>query len=150
MSESTVDEALDALDALVGEWTMIPAFAPDPAEAPRARSTFEWLPGRRFLVQRWEVDHPDAPDGIAVIGFDPATEALVQHYFDSRGVGRRYEMALAHQVWKLQRFASEPDFSQRFTGTFSPDGNTITGHWERSVDGSSWEPDFDLAYLRLG
>ncbi|MGH2992653.1 MAG: hypothetical protein ACRDL1_03860 [Solirubrobacterales bacterium] len=35
---------------------------------------FEWLPGERFLVQHWEVPHPDAPDGIAIIGFDRGRE----------------------------------------------------------------------------
>ncbi|HEX3566641.1 MAG TPA: hypothetical protein VHU17_14825 [Acidimicrobiales bacterium] len=150
MCEATVDEALDALELFVGEWSMIPGFVPDPAEAPRARTTFEWLPGRRFLVQRWEVDHPDAPDGIAIIGLDPATGAFAQHYFDSRGVERQYQMTFTNRVWMLQRFASEPDFSQRFTGTFSNDTSTITGHWDISSDGSSWDHDFDLTYTRVG
>jgi Protein of unknown function (DUF1579) len=150
MGEATVDEALDALDLFVGEWTMIPGFVPDPAEAPRARATFEWMTGRRFLIQRWEVDHPEAPDGIAIIGFDPAAGAFVQHYFDSRGVDRQYEMTFVNRVWTLQRLAPDPDFSQRFTGTFSDDGNTIAGGWERSDDGSSWELDFDLSYTRVG
>jgi homoserine acetyltransferase len=30
--------------------TKLAAFAPNPADAPRARTTFEWLPGRRFLI----------------------------------------------------------------------------------------------------
>jgi hypothetical protein len=150
MSEATVDEALDALELFVGQWNMSAGLTPDPAEAPRARTTFEWLTGRRFLVQRWEVEHPDAPDGIAIIGFEPDTGAYVQHYFDSRGVGRQYEMRLADRVWTLQRFASEPDFSQRFTGTFIEDGNTIAGRWDRSADGSSWDHDFDLSYTRVG
>lgn len=34
---------------------MATSFAPNPADAPRARTTFEWLPGRRFLIQRWTV-----------------------------------------------------------------------------------------------
>ena len=150
MSEATVDKALDAFELFVGEWTMIPGFLPNPAEAPGARTTFEWLTGKRFLVQRWEVDHPDAPDGIAIIGFDPATGACVQHYFDSRGVGREYEMTFANKVWTLQRLAAEPDFSQRFTGAFSDDGNTIAGRWDISADGSSWDHDFDLTYTRVG
>ena len=39
------------------------------------------------------------------------------------------------------------DFSQRFTGEFSPDGNTITGTWEID-EGSGWRKDFDLTYTR--
>ncbi len=71
MAETTTQEApLDELDIFVGEWIMITSLAPDPADAPRARTSFEWLTGKRFLVQRWEVEHPDAPDGIAIIGLD--------------------------------------------------------------------------------
>jgi hypothetical protein len=141
---------LEPLDVFVGEWSLTSSFAPDPTRAPRARTTFEWLPGRCFLVQRWEVDHPDAPDGIAIIGFDEEEETLLQHYFDSRGVRRTYAMTFADRVWTLQRFAAAPDFSQRFAGTFADDGNTIIGRWESSPDGSSWEHDFELTYTRLG
>ena len=45
--------------------------------------------------------------------------------------------------------AAAPDFSQRFTGTFDDDHNTIVGRWEISSDGSTWNHDFDLTYTRL-
>jgi hypothetical protein len=57
-----------------------------------------------------------------------------------------YEMSLRDGVWKLWR--DSPGFSQRFTGTFGDDGNTITGFWEKSGDGEAWEHDFDLAYTK--
>jgi hypothetical protein len=41
------------------------------------------------------------------------------------------------------------DFSQRWSGRFSDDGNTIEGAWEISNDGETWEKDFDLTYRRL-
>jgi hypothetical protein len=97
MTEATSQQPLEPLDVFVGEWSMTTSFAPNPADAPRARTTFEWLPGRRFLVQRWEVQHPDAPDGIAIIGFDADMATCLQHYFDSRGVARVYEMTLCRQ-----------------------------------------------------
>ena len=50
-------------------------------------------------------------------------------------------------VWKLWR--DSPDFSQRFTGTFSDDGKTITGRWENLSDRSNWEHDFDLMYVKV-
>jgi len=149
MPETTAEQTLDALNVLVGEWSMMPSFARDPAAAPRASTTFEWLPGRRFLIQRWEVEHPDAPDGIAIIGFDPLAESLRQHYFDSRGVARVYEMTFAEKVWTLQRSAAAPDFSQRFTGTLDEHAGTILGKWEISNDGSDWRSDFGLTYTRL-
>jgi hypothetical protein len=140
---------LDALDVFVGEWSMTTSIAPNPAEAPHAVTTFEWLPGRRFLVQRWEVEHPDAPAGIAVIGLATDDAGLLQHYFDSRGVARVYEMSFADRMWKLERRATAPDFSQRFTGMFSDDANTIAGNWEISTDGTLWAHDFDLTYTRV-
>jgi hypothetical protein len=91
---------------------MTSSLAPDPATGPRARTTFEWLTGKRLLIQRWEVDLAEAPDGIAIIGADRARSAYVQHYFDTRGVARIYEMAFADRHWTLQRIASVPDFSQ--------------------------------------
>jgi len=145
----TNDEALAALDRFVGEWTMGSSLAPAGEDAPRAVTSFEWLTGRRFLVQRWEIDVPDAPDGIAVIGFDTEDGPLVQHYFDSRGVARVYTMTFTNGRWTLERIATAPDFSQRFTGTFGPDGDTIDGVWELSHDrGATWETDFSLTYTR--
>jgi hypothetical protein len=147
MSESGSPDVLERLDRLVGEWSMTSSLAPDPATAPRARTTFEWLSGRRFLVQRWEVDHPAAPDGIAVIGFDAERGHFRQHYFDSRGVARVYEMTLEEDAWQLWRFA--PGFSQRFDGRFGAGGDTIVGSWEKSSDGERWEHDFELTYTRV-
>jgi hypothetical protein len=144
-----VRETLDSLDLFVGEWRMTASFTADPADAPRARTSFEWLPGRRFLIQRWEVEHPDAPDGIAIIGPDAAAVRLLQHYFDSRGVARVYQMTFADRVWTLERSAVPPDFCQRFSGTFSEDGDTIAGRWESSSGGAQWTPDFSLSYTRL-
>jgi len=150
------DAALEALDVFVGEWMLAASF---PAGAPPAlagsvaagRATFEWTLGGRFLAQRVEIDEPDAPDSSAIIGVDPEGGAYTQHYFDSRGVARLYAMTIAAGVWTLLR--DKPDFtplrfSQRFTGTFSEDGTTIAGRWERT-EGSSWVHDFDLTYTRV-
>jgi hypothetical protein len=101
-----------------------------------------------FLVQRGEVEHPDAPDGSAIIGVDTAETKLRQRYFDSRGAVRVCDMTFADNIWRLERHALAPDFSQHFTGTFSDDGNTIVGRWEISSDSSDWKPDFDLTYTR--
>jgi hypothetical protein len=146
-----MSEQLDALEPLIGQWHMTPSFTPTADDAPHATTTFEWLAGKRFLIQRWEVDHPDAPDGIAIIGLDPVTTVLVQHYFDSRGVSRVYDMSLSGGAWTLQRIADPPDFSQRFGGRFSESGDSVIGSWESSTDrGATWSPDFDLTYTWAG
>ncbi len=54
-------------------------------------------------------------------------------------------------MWKLWRTSADftsLEFSQRFTGTFSDDGNTIDSRWEICHDGSTWQLDFDLTYTR--
>lgn len=147
MTESPVPDPLASLDVLVGEWTMTASLSPD-ANAPRAGTSFEWLPGRRFLIQRWQVDHPQAPDGIAIIGLAADGSGLEQHYFDSRGVARVYRMTFADRLWTLERVAEAPDFCQRFTGTVADDGSSIAGAWESSADGSNWADDFTLTYSR--
>jgi hypothetical protein len=145
-------EPSTALAPFVGEWKILATFGDEPPADIGAWVTFEWLPGEVFLIERWEVPIPEAPDGIAIIGADPASEGnFLQHYFDSRGVARVYKMSVQDGVWKLWR--DEPDFSpldfaQRFTGSFSADGTTIDGRWEICHDGKTWEHDFDLTYRR--
>lgn len=148
MSANDRDPALDRLDALVGRWTMEagpPGGPPWPGEA---SMTFEWLEGRRFMIQRWAIEMPEAPDGIAIIGAGDETGAFRQHYFDSRGIHRVYEMTLEAGTWRLWRDATDP-FPQRFSATFSDDGAVITGRWEKAEDGSTWATDFDLTYRRV-
>jgi hypothetical protein len=141
--------ALERLDALVGEWALEAGPPGGPRWPGEARASFEWLEGRTFLVQRWTVDLPEAPDGIAIIGAGEEPESFRQHYFDSRGVHRIYEMTLGDGVWKLWRDDPNP-FPQRFTGTFTDDGKTIAGRWEKKEAGSDWDTDFDLTYRKAG
>jgi hypothetical protein len=141
------DPALDALDALVGRWTLEarpPGGEPWPGEA---HVRFEWLEGRTWLIQRWTIEMPEAPDGIAIIGAGDEPGAFRQHYFDSRGVHRVYEMTLDDRVWTLSRDDPDP-FPQRYNGEFSDDGRTIAGRWEKREAGSDWDTDFDLTYRK--
>jgi hypothetical protein len=147
--------SLDRLDVLTGQWEMEARFEAGyfgPGSAPitsrGGRTAFEWLEGRFFLTQRFMTEHPDAPSGIAIIGAGTEPDAFTQHYYDSRGVARVYQMSLDGRVWKLWREA--PGFWQRYTGVISDDGNTITGAWEASPDGQEWKHDFGLAYIRVG
>jgi hypothetical protein len=144
--------SLAELEPLIGEWEIsVPQF---PGAA--GQVSFEWLPGEKFLVQRWSAPDP-APDGIAVIGpVDPSAagddvdvdvDVFVQHYFDSRGVERNYRMSFTDGIWRLWR-DSDPRFRQRFQAELSDDGRRMHGAWEKALDGGEWEKDFDLEYLR--
>jgi hypothetical protein len=110
----------------------------------RGRTTFAWLFGRRFLVQQASVDHPAAPDGHMIIAADTRrSSGYVQHYFDSRGVVRTYEMDVDGPDRTLTRTAPDftpLDFAQRWTGRFGDDGGMITGRWRprRPAASGSW------------
>ena len=141
--------ALERLQPLVGEWATEATFSFTPEPTP-GQVTFEWELLGQFLLERSFVEHPDAPDSLAVIAVDG--DGYVQHYFDSRGVVRTYRMTLRDGVWTLLRDRADftpLDFAQRYTGTFGDDGQTITGGWETSHDGgATWERDFALKHRR--
>jgi hypothetical protein len=63
-----------------------------------------------------------------------------------------YQMGFTGGLWTLSRTTADfspLEFSQRYSGRFSPDGGTIDGAWEISHDGKTWEKDFDLTYRRI-
>ena len=147
-----MDEPHKLLERFISEWTMRVAF-PGAPPFEGGRVVFEWMAGEQFLIQRWDVPVPEAPDGLAVIGFNESRGTFLQHYFDSRGIARVYAMRLEDGIWTLRREApdfSALDFAQRYTGTFSDDGTAIVGRWEIAHDGATWEHDFDLTYVRVG
>jgi hypothetical protein len=153
-------DALARLGVFIGDWSMearFPGQDPVPSGAdgsgPAASSRFEWALGGQFLLQHTKISIPEAPDSLAIVRTDLRTGGYTQHYYDSRGVVRRYAMGFADGVWTLTRESpdfSPLDFRQRFTGTFSQDQNTITGAWEKCPDGGEWEHDFALTYRRAG
>ena len=61
-------------------------------------------------------------------------------------------MTLGDGVWTLERTKedfSDFNFSQRFRGEFSEDGNEIRATWEIAHDHETFEKDFDLTYRRV-
>jgi hypothetical protein len=145
--------ALSRLEALVGEWEMEASFdagffGPDspPLTHRGGHTTFEWLQGNFFMIQRSTPDDPRAPSAIMIIGPSETPDTFEQHYYDSRGVARVYKMTLSDGVWRLWRDA--PGFWQRYTGRLSEGGKRIDGAWEKSADGSRWEHDFRLNYIK--
>ncbi len=126
-----------SLERLVGTWRTEVTF-PDGTSG-TGRTTFELALGGAYLLQRATADMEGPPEGLMVIGPDE-DGALTQHYFDSRGVTRRYAMALDGDDWTLERDI------QRWRGRFEDD-DTIRGAWEWFRDGA-WQHDFEIVYRR--
>ena len=147
MDQPTAEEALGRLERLVGEWTLEARWPGGQPWPGGGKVTFEWHDSRAHLIERTTIELPEAPDSVAIIGCDAANGTYYQLYSDERGVCRVYQMSISDDQWSLWR-EGEP-FSQRFTATFSDDGNTITGRWEIADDLTHYTTDFYLTYRRV-
>ncbi|HSB00607.1 MAG TPA: hypothetical protein VLE49_08150, partial [Anaerolineales bacterium] len=96
-SPPKTNSSLERLGVLVGEWNVeisSMSFDPDPSAIVRGRSSFEWLEGGAFLIERSEPNASDFPSGTMIIGPDDTAGTYCMLYFDSRGVSRIYQMSL--------------------------------------------------------
>ncbi len=146
-TSSKHNPALKHLELLVGDWEMElsnAAFLPDPSDTVKGPVSFEWVQDGAFLVMCMG-DKP--PDAIWLISRDESTPDYTVLYYDARSVSRIYEMSFSERVWKM--WMESPGFWQRYEGTVSTNGNTITAHWEKSSDGTKWEHDFNITYTRM-
>jgi hypothetical protein len=148
VNQPTAGQApLNRLESLIGEWTL-EAIGPDGQPWPgEATVTIEWHDSRAHIVQRSNIDVPEAPNSISIMGCDDANGTYYQLYSDDRGVCRIYEMSITESEWTLWR-TGDP-FAQRFAATFEDGGNTIRGRWEIAEDQVNFRTDFDLIYRRV-
>lgn len=148
-SSSQRNPALTTLEGLVGDWEMELSnafFLSSPSETVKGSVSFEWVQDGAFLLMRMGDKAAATPSAIWLISRDDAVSDYTVFYYDDRSVSRVYGMSFADGVWKMWRAA--PDFSQRFEGRLSDDGNTVTASWENSHDGTMWEHDFNVTYRR--
>lgn len=141
--------SLRDLDQLIGEWTLEATHPAFPDLVVPGRSSFEWLDGERFLIQRSTADHPDFPNSISVIGAmadDDEDQRLSMHYYDSRGVHRVYSLEMSEGVLRIARDA--PAFSQRLEARLADGGDTLAGTWLLSRDDETWDDDLEITYRR--
>ena len=138
--------ALKVFSFLIGTWNTVGSHPLLPNQVLRGRVSFEWIEGGAFLKVHSEMDGPDIPSGVAIIGSDDAAGEFFMLYFDERGVSRKQGVSIEGNVWKWWR--DFPGFSQRYSSTLSADGQTMIGTGELSKDGTHWERDLDLTYTR--
>jgi hypothetical protein len=139
-----METTLEHFDALIGTWATTGTH-PLVDEEVTGSTTFEWLEGGRFLVQRSRNDHELFPDAICVIGPPESGDGVVMEYFDSRGVRRTYGIALEDGV--LRAWRDDPGFDQRFSATLAPDA--FEGQWQLARTPGDWKDDLKLSYRRM-
>src|SRR4051794_40392440 len=139
------DPALVPFEALIGTWATEAKHRLFD-EVVSGRTTFEWLEGGHFLLQRSHSDHELFPDGICVIGAPESGDGLVMEYFDSRGVRRTYDIALEDGV--LRYWRDQPGFDQRYSATLRADA--FEGMSQLAETPGEWMDDLKVTYRRRG
>ncbi len=138
------DPALEPFDVLVGTWAT-EATHPLFDGVVSGSTTFEWLEGGHFLLQRSRNEHELFPDAIWVIGAPENGDGLVMEYFDSRGVRRTYGVSLDGGV--LRWWRDHPGFDQRFAAEPAPD--VFVGQAQLARTPGDWKDDLRVTYRRL-
>src|SRR3712207_8813735 len=82
--------ALEPLTPLLGDWRTTGTHPLVPGTTFHGRTSFARLEGGAFVVMRSEIDEPEVPSGVAVIGSDDAAGTLTILYDCERGTSRRY------------------------------------------------------------
>ena len=139
--------ALEPLTPLIGEWRTTgthPYFADTTFHG---RTSFSWHEGGAFVVMRSEIDEPEIPNGVAIIGSDDAAGTFTMIYFDVRGVSRHYLVDVADGEVSWHR--DEAGFAQRMVLSIDPDGSHLEARGRMSRDGDPWEDDLQLTYERV-
>lgn len=148
--QSAPDPALKKLEVFVGKWNTVGWQVEGlvgPAAEITALDTFEWLPGEMFLVHRFEgkVGESDVAC-IEVTGYDAENKNYPVNTFYNNGIANQWEYSEIDGVWTMTGdWQMEGKKMQaRCTNVFSDDGNSFTGEWEMSSDGSNWEMFWDV------
>ncbi|MGH9893948.1 MAG: hypothetical protein ACREA0_18580 [bacterium] len=116
---------LQALGRLVGTWRV--------SGGAEGTVTYEWMEGGFFLVQRFDLEHEGRPvKGVEIIGhLRPFGEAPSQdirtRVYDTMGNTLDYVYELDAET--LTIWGGEKGSPAYYRGTFSGDGNTVSGGW---------------------
>jgi Protein of unknown function (DUF1579) len=121
------DPALRKLDRFVGTWEMKGRTLNSDVDKVTARTSFEWLPGGHFLVQRFAADFMGMEiQSLEVIGYDPTTgtfPSTVYANMAARPLPYRWEID-GDEV----KIAAEA-LGATFRGRWSEDGTVFSGGW---------------------
>jgi hypothetical protein len=153
---------IQRLDALVGRWRSEGRIVGEVPVPISGTDVYEWLPGGYFLVHHVDVVIGQQKlQALELIGeYDPATDLFTARAYDNLGnvtvMGARVD---EQGVW---RFTGGGDVASvarpssagaggavRSTLTVNADRSGMTARWERSDDGSRWQPWMDMTFTRM-
>ena len=153
----------DRLAPLVGRWrTQGLVLGGDPLPV-TGTDTYEWLPGRHFVVHHVDVTVGDQPvRAIELIGDpDPATGDLTATAYGDDGTVTVMRAAVdGAGVWTFTGGGDvasaayggdvpPPAAAVRSTLRIAGDGGSMTALWERADDGVHWASWMDMRFTRI-
>lgn len=138
--------ALKPLRFLIGEWRTSGTHPQMPGEALSGRTVFAWHEGGAFRIMRSEIDRPEFPDGVAIIGSDDGAGRFAMTYFDERGVSRLFDVSVGNRSLSWRR--DDPVLSQSMTIAADESGERLVGTGRMSEKGGGWVDDLSLVYTR--
>lgn len=138
--------ALKRLDKLIGTWSLKGRTLDSKVDNITGKIVIEWLPGGFFLQQRGEINFMGVQiHALEIIGYDEATNDFPSTvYGDMSGVPLAYR-------WDVQgNTVIHSGLGAKYIGTFSEDGNTLTGSW-RPENGRESGPEntYDATMVRI-
>jgi hypothetical protein len=138
--------ALAPLAPLVGVWRTTGTHPLVPGTTFHGRTSFTWHEGGAFVLMRSEIDEPEIPSGVAVIGSDDAAGTFTMVYFDERATSRRYTVEVGDGQVSWHR--DQAGFAQRTVVTVAADGSRLDVRGTMSREGGPWEDDLQLTCER--
>ena len=110
---------------LVGSWEL--------SGGTQGRVTFEWMEGGYFLIQHVDLEqHDQKIKGIEIIGHErqfgaEPSEEIKSRFYSNMGDTLDYVYELERDT--LTIWGGEKGSAAYYRGTFSEDGDTLTGAW---------------------
>lgn len=141
------DPALARLNVFVGKWATEGLITQGPSGQVtklKAIDTYEWLPGEFFMLH-----HVDGLMGdnevkaMEIIGYDVSNQVYFTHAYDNQGKVTSYYANFLGRDWTIT------GNTERFSGKFSVDGNTLIGTWELLGDDENWAHWMDIRLTKV-
>jgi len=145
-----IKTSLEHLNAFAGKWLtngQQHEGPVGPAAKITAVETYEWLPGGRFLIHRFEGLVGDAPAVcIEVIGRDAASDNYPVHTFYNNGVSTQWVLHERDGAWYMtgQWVIAGKPADVRCTLVLSEDGAAMAGKWEYADTAHAWHTFWEV------
>jgi hypothetical protein len=157
MSNPGTPTAIARLGSIAGRWRTSGYVAGEPPIPVAGSDTYELFPGGHFLVHDVDVTVGDQlVRAIEIIGEPDGRGGYLARSFHSDGNVEvmdlmidddgAFHFAGGSDIAAAAQPSGRPTARVRSTLRVAPDHQSMTALWERSADGTSWQPWMDITF----